>query len=354
MLAGSPNTVAEVSQYGLRFRLDFRQARRGGVEGRRRCPPHHSLAPHNPTPPPPSVPQVYWNSRLEAEHARLVALFVPGDGVLDVMAGVGPFAVPAAKKGCTVWANDLNPASHAWLVENARLNKVGSSLAPFCADGRAFIRAAGGAATLPPSGPPTVSVPPAGAKGVPPPSPGVMPEEGVVFRHAIMNLPASAVDFLDAWRGALAGRAWNATRTGAAGAPPLPTVHVYTFARTGEGEDDVLARVRAALGLDQAGDKVAGDGEVMGGSEAAASGDSAPAALAPGTGPATPPTPPLSPALAATVAMVRDVAPNKRMLRVSFDLPPAVAFEGLEWGGGGGAGAAGGEQGDGREKRRRV
>lgn len=46
--------------------------------------------------------QVYWNSRLEKEHQRLVDEFRPGQVVVDVMAGIGPFAIPAAKKGCTV------------------------------------------------------------------------------------------------------------------------------------------------------------------------------------------------------------------------------------------------------------
>jgi tRNA (guanine37-N1)-methyltransferase len=40
------------------------------------------------------------------------------------MAGVGPFSIPAAKKGAFVYANDLNPESYRWLCENKKLNKV--------------------------------------------------------------------------------------------------------------------------------------------------------------------------------------------------------------------------------------
>ena len=82
--AGEQNFVTEVNQYGLRFKLDFSK--------------------------------VFWNSRLEFEHKRLVdKYFQRGQVVLDVMAGIGPFAVPAAKGGCTVIANDLNPDSAHWL-----------------------------------------------------------------------------------------------------------------------------------------------------------------------------------------------------------------------------------------------
>lgn len=46
--------------------------------------------------------KVYWNSRLETEHKRLVDTFKAGQVVVDVMAGIGPFAIPAAQKGCKV------------------------------------------------------------------------------------------------------------------------------------------------------------------------------------------------------------------------------------------------------------
>ncbi len=68
--------------------------------------------------------KVYWNSRLETEHKRLVERFQPGEAICDVMAGVGPFAIPAGKKHCFVWANDLNPDSYASLEDSVARNKV--------------------------------------------------------------------------------------------------------------------------------------------------------------------------------------------------------------------------------------
>ena len=72
--------------------------------------------------------KVYWNSRLQTEHKRLVDSFSPREVVCDVMAGVGPFAVPAGKKGVFVWANDLNPDSYASLKDAITRNKVSSFL----------------------------------------------------------------------------------------------------------------------------------------------------------------------------------------------------------------------------------
>lgn len=68
--------------------------------------------------------KVYWNTRLSTEHQRMVDLFQPDQIIADGFAGVGPFAVPAGKKGCSVLANDLNPKSTEALRHNIKLNRV--------------------------------------------------------------------------------------------------------------------------------------------------------------------------------------------------------------------------------------
>lgn len=69
--------------------------------------------------------KVYWNSRLSTEHERIIAKLYKGhDIIFDLFAGVGPFAVPAAKAKCITYANDLNPDSVLWLRTNMKRNKV--------------------------------------------------------------------------------------------------------------------------------------------------------------------------------------------------------------------------------------
>lgn len=69
--------------------------------------------------------KVYWNSRLSTEHERIINKLNKGiDIVIDLFAGVGPFAVPAAKAKCKTYANDLNPNAVEWLKLNMTRNKV--------------------------------------------------------------------------------------------------------------------------------------------------------------------------------------------------------------------------------------
>jgi tRNA (guanine37-N1)-methyltransferase len=85
--------------------------------------------------------KVYWNSRLQGEHERLLKLFKPADIICDVFGGVGPFALPSAKnQKAFVFTNDLNPESYKYLKENILLNKVGDKVEGYNLDGREFIR----------------------------------------------------------------------------------------------------------------------------------------------------------------------------------------------------------------------
>ncbi|KAK9810055.1 hypothetical protein WJX72_004048 [[Myrmecia] bisecta] len=251
VVAGDDDLETEVKQHTARFRLNFSQ--------------------------------VYWNSRLEREHKRLVDSFRPGQTVIDVMAGIGPFAVPAGQRGCQVYANDLNPRSHHYLQENIKLNKVAKNVQAFQMDGREFIRLACNAPAVGSQAEHAAARDASNASEPCSTSCQSAFPPGFRFDHAIMNLPASAVEFLDAFNGAFQHERWKG---------PLPMVHCYTFAKADETNAGVQSRVEAFLG---------GSFE----------------ASEPGVQPSQ---------STFSIHMVRDVAPNKRMLCVSFRLPATVAY----------------------------
>ncbi|XP_061599048.1 tRNA (guanine(37)-N1)-methyltransferase [Cololabis saira] len=217
VLAGEENMVAKVKENGVTYEFDFSR--------------------------------VYWNSRLSTEHQRVVQLVKRGDTVFDVFAGVGPFAIPAARLGANICANDLNPESYKWLQYNCKLNKVEGQVRTFNLDGRAFIQ-------------------------------GPLKQElhvllkGDTSVHIVMNLPALALEFLDAFRGLLQQE------------PPcdqnLPIVHCYGFSKEDDPEADMVRRASLSLGF------------------------------------------PLEEKC--SVHFVRNVAPNKDMMCVKFTLPKEVLF----------------------------
>lgn len=66
----------------------------------------------------------YFTGRLGTERLRVAEQVLPGQVVLDMFAGVGPFALLLAKRGAHVIAVDKNPVAVKYLRENAQLNRI--------------------------------------------------------------------------------------------------------------------------------------------------------------------------------------------------------------------------------------
>lgn len=214
VIAGDNDTIVEVNEEGCLFNFDYSK--------------------------------VYWNSRLHFEHRRLVQGMKKGDLVCDMFCGVGPFVLPASKRGCIVYANDLNPESIKWLKHNSVRNKVDRKLHVYNMDARDFVRQ---------------SMSDLRATGF------------HCFDHFIMNLPASAHEFLNVFP-RLAQQGFFDTV-----ALERMTIHCYVFCKSGE---DPLEKIEAGLGYNI--DRKSGCG----------------------------------------CRRVRDVAPNKEMFCVSFKLPSSI------------------------------
>jgi tRNA (guanine37-N1)-methyltransferase len=265
LLAGEPDYIVEHHESDCRFTFDFKQ--------------------------------VYWNSRLHTEHGRLVQSFKPEEVVADVFAGVGPFVVPAAKKGCAVFANDLNPSSVKYLTKNVTDNRVEDLVRVTCEDGRDFIKAVVARSLREPF--PAYTGPKLSIRQQqklrreraknrsPSPSPAPLTQQSRQrISHFVMNLPDSAITFLDAFRGVLSPAIGLLGRNGMNHVyPSMPMIHCYCFTREIEpdkAEFDIRMRVEKILGhiLDDD----------------------------------------------ASLHLVRSVAPNKNMYCISFRLPRTVAF----------------------------
>lgn len=196
---------------------------------------------------------------MHTEHECLVSLFKPEDLIADVFAGVGPFAIQAAKKGCAVLGNDLNPSSAKYFLKNVEDNRVGlihpylhfeSLLMDFfgqvtnlvrvsCEDGRDFIRSSMARAYDQPfpayTGPKVSKMQEqrerkqlyTKAKGKSIPSPAAKPARKMIS-HFVMNLPDSAITFLDAFRGLLVD---DGSRDLAEVYHQMPMIHCYCFTR---------------------------------------------------------------------------------------------------------------------------
>jgi tRNA (guanine37-N1)-methyltransferase len=82
------------------------------------------------------IAEVYFSPRLATERHRVVEQVRDGERVLDMFAGVGPFAIPMAARGADVVACDRNPAAVEYLRENAQRNGVEARVTAVEADAR--------------------------------------------------------------------------------------------------------------------------------------------------------------------------------------------------------------------------
>ncbi|KAL1955733.1 hypothetical protein VTO42DRAFT_8131 [Malbranchea cinnamomea] len=285
--------------------------------------------------------KVYWNTRLSTEHERLVGIFKEGEAVCDVMAGVGPFALPAGKKRVFVWANDINPHGYEMMKRGAVRNKVDQFVKAFNMDGRDFIPwATKELYTRPPK---TVKM--QGDEVIRDPRPGspnrmseadkrqkrpdkqkknqpiVTYTSPRTFDHYVMNLPATAIEFLPAFIGVYAGQEHlfepHTDRK-------LPLIHVYCFSTNSDDcvaeIKDICERLTEQLGYpfrpedckhEDEETKAEGSNEKTGESQSSTS--EQPSGR--------------NEELELQISSVRLVAPSKRMFRATFRLPKEIAFK---------------------------
>ncbi|CDR39596.1 CYFA0S03e05116g1_1 [Cyberlindnera fabianii] len=168
--------------------------------------------------------KVYWNSRLHTEHDRLVNMFQEGDLVCDVMAGVGPFSVPAGKKKVFVLSNDLNPDSYKWMTVNLEKNRVTDFVKPMNLDGRVVIQdCVKYCREFSEERKGQVSYTSRKRKGEQPVTHTLTIPK--FPKHFVMNLPDSALEFLNEYGGIYADYPEMKELAGF----ELPFVHVYCF-----------------------------------------------------------------------------------------------------------------------------
>ena len=97
VLAGTPTTRTEVIEYGHRFHVDLAAA--------------------------------YFSARLSSERQRILNQTGSNEMVLDMFAGVGPFAITLAGRAALVVACDLNRQAVELMLENIAQNRTRNVLA---------------------------------------------------------------------------------------------------------------------------------------------------------------------------------------------------------------------------------
>jgi tRNA (guanine37-N1)-methyltransferase len=103
ILAGRPTTRTQVTEHGHHFTVDLAGA--------------------------------YFSARLCTERQRILHQVHGGEVILDMFAGVGPFAITLAARAALVVAADLNPQAVELMLENLARNRAKNVL-PVLADAR--------------------------------------------------------------------------------------------------------------------------------------------------------------------------------------------------------------------------
>lgn len=176
VIAGEPNTVTIHREYGCKYYVDLAKA--------------------------------YFSPRLSYEHHRVASLIREGETVIDLFAGVGPFAIQIARarEDVKIYAVDANPYAIEFLKKNVRLNRVENKVSPILGDAAEVV----------------------GEKMC-----------GIADR-VIMNLPEKAIEFVCASCKALR--------------PAGGVIHFYGFAKASEPLESMEARFAGTV--EQCGRKV--------------------------------------------------------------------------------------------------
>ena len=89
-----------------------------------------------------NVAKAYFSPRLSSEHNRVASQTKDGETIVDLFAGVGPFAIPIAKKheNVQVYAVDVNPDAVSLLKRNVAVNRAEKQVVPVLGDARQVVR----------------------------------------------------------------------------------------------------------------------------------------------------------------------------------------------------------------------
>jgi len=81
------------------------------------------------------VEKVYFSPRLSSERKRIMGLVKPGESILVMFSGCGPYPLVLSKntKAKEIYGVEINPMAHKYALENLKLNKL-NNVSLYCGD----------------------------------------------------------------------------------------------------------------------------------------------------------------------------------------------------------------------------